>query len=155
MGIELNELQQKIGAELKSMRLLAGFSSYEVFADKNNLSKIQYFKMEKGTNFTLKSLDRILKIHDISIINFFHKFDKETKTPANIECAERITMLLDNLQQSKLVFSKSLGLSNANQINAILSGRKNISAKLAYQIEKVYPQFKFSWILNGEGEMVF
>ena len=154
MGIELNELQQKIGAELKSMRLLAGFSSYEVFADKNNLSKIQYFKMEKGTNFTLKSLDRILKIHDISIINFFHKFDKETKTPANIECVERITMLLDNLQQSKLVFSKSLGLSNANQINAILSGRNNISAKLAYQIEKVYPQFKFSWILNGEGEMV-
>jgi transcriptional regulator with XRE-family HTH domain len=154
MGIELNELHQKIGAELKSMRLLAGFSSYEVFADKNNLSKIQYFKMEKGTNFTLKSLDRILKIHDISIINFFHKFDKETKTPANIECVERITMLLDNLQQSKLVFSKSLGLSNANQINAILSGRNNISAKLAYQIEKVYPQFKFSWILNGEGEMV-
>jgi len=154
MGIELNELQQKIGAELKRMRLLAGFSSYEVFADKNNLSKIQYFKMEKGTNFTLKSLDRILKIHDISIINFFHKFDKETKTPANIECVERITMLLDSLQQSKLVFSKSLGLSNANQINAILSGRNNISAKLAYQIEKVYPQFKFSWILNGEGEMV-
>jgi hypothetical protein len=110
--------------------------------------------MEKGTNFTLKSLDRILKIHDISIINFFHKFDKETKTPANIECVERITMLLDSLQQSKLVFSKSLGLSNANQINAILSGRNNISAKLAYQIEKVYPQFKFSWILNGEGEMV-
>ena len=154
MGIELNELHQKIGAEIKSMRLLAGFSSYEVFADKNNLSKIQYFKMEKGTNFTLKSLDRILKIHDISIINFFHKFDKETKTPANIECVERITMLLDSLQQSKLVFSKSLGLSNANQINAILSGRNNISAKLAYQIEKVYPQFKFSWILNGEGEMV-
>ncbi|MDG1386465.1 MAG: hypothetical protein P8P33_05520 [Flavobacteriaceae bacterium] len=136
------------------MRLLAGFSSYEVFADKNNLSKIQYFKMEKGTNFTLKSLDRVLKIHDISIINFFHKFDKETKNPANIECVERITMLLDSLQQSKLVFSKSLGLSNANQINAILSGRNNISAKLAYQIEKVYPQFKFSWILNGEGEMV-
>ena len=154
MGIELNELQQKIGAELKRMRLLAGFSSYEVFADKNNLSKIQYFKMEKGTNFTLKSLDRILKIHDISIINFFHKFDKETKTPANIECVERITMLLDCLQQSKLVFSKSLGLSNANRINAILSGRNNISAKLAYQIEKVYPQFKYSWILNGEGEMV-
>lgn len=154
MGTELNELHQKIGAKLKSMRLLAGFSSYEVFADKNNLSKIQYFKMEKGTNFTLKSLDRVLKIHGISIINFFHKFDKETKTPANIECVERITMLLDSLQQSKLVFSKSLGLSNANQINAILSGRNNISAKLAYQIEKVYPQFKFSWILNGEGEMV-
>ena len=136
------------------MRLLAGFSSYEVFADKNKLSKIQYFKMEKGTNFTLKSLDRILKIHDISIINFFHKFDKETKTPTNVECVNRITILLDSLQQSKLEFSKSIGFSNANQINAILSGRNNISAKLAYQIEKIYPQFKFSWILNGEGEMV-
>ena len=154
MGIELNELHQKIGAELKSMRLLAGFSSYEVFADKNKLSKIQYFKMEKGTNFTLKSLDRILKIHDISIINFFHKFDKETKTPTNVECVDRIIILLDSLQQSKLEFSKSIGFSNANQINAILSGRNNISAKLAYQIEKIYPQFKFSWILNGEVEMV-
>ena len=154
MGIELNELHQKIGAELKSMRLLAGFSSYEVFADKNKLSKIQYFKMEKGTNFTLKSLDRILKIHDISIINFFHKFDKETKTPTNVECVDRIIILLDSLQQSKLEFSKSIGFSNANQINAVLSGRNNISAKLAYQIEKIYPQFKFSWILNGEGEMV-
>ena len=154
MGIELNELHQKIGAELKSMRLLAGFSSYEVFADKNKLSKIQYFKMEKGTNFTLKSLDRILKIHDISIINFFHKFDKETKTPTNVECVDRIIILLDSLQQSKLEFSKSIGFSNANQINAILRGRNNISAKLAYQIEKIYPQFKFSWILNGEGEMV-
>jgi transcriptional regulator with XRE-family HTH domain len=154
MGIELNELHQKIGAELKRMRLLAGFSSYEVFADKNKLSKIQYFKMEKGTNFTLKSLDRILKIHDISIINFFHKFDKETKTPTNVECVDRIIILLDSLQQSKLEFSKSIGFSNANQINAILSGRNNISAKLAYQIEKIYPQFKFSWILNGEGEMV-
>ncbi|PTL98600.1 MAG: hypothetical protein DA394_08695 [Candidatus Arcticimaribacter sp.] len=154
MGIELNELHQKVGAELKRMRLLAGFSSYEVFADKNKLSKIQYFKMEKGTNFTLKSLDRILKIHDISIINFFHKFDKEIKTPTNVECVDRIAIVLDSLKQSKLEFSKSIGFSNANQINAILSGRNNISAKLAYQIEKVYPQFKFSWILNGEGEMV-
>ena len=154
MGIELNELHQKIGAELKRMRLLAGFSSYEVFADKNKLSKIQYFKMEKGTNFTLKSLDRILKIHDISIINFFHKFDKEIKTPTNVECVDRIAIVLDSLKQSKLEFSKSIGFSNVNQINAILSGRNNISAKLAYQIEKVYPQFKFLWILNGEDEMV-
>ena len=154
MGIELNELHQKIGAELKRMRLLAGFSSYEVFADKNKLSKIQYFKMEKGTNFTLKSLDRVLKIHDIPIINFFHKFNKETKTPANIECVGRISMILDFLQKSKLEFSKSIGFANASQINAILTGRNNISAKLAYQIEKVYPQFKFLWILNGEGEMV-
>ena len=109
--------------------------------------------MEKGTNFTLKSLDRILKIHDVSIINFFHKFDKETKSPTNIECVDRISMLLDFTQKSKLEFSRSLGFSNANQINAILSGRNNISAKLAYQIDKAYPQINFAWILNGEGEM--
>ena len=154
MGIELNELHQRIGAKLKSMRLLAGFSSYEVFAVKNKLSKIQYFKMEKGTNFTLKSLDRVLKIHDISIINFFHKFDKETKILANIECVGRILMLLDFLKKSKLEFSKSIGFANSNEINAILTRRNNISVKLAYKIEKVYPQFKFSWILNGEGEMI-
>ena len=68
MENKLDILQKKIGAELKKLRLVAGFSSYEVFADKNELSRIQYFKMEKGTNFTLKSLNRVLDIHEISII---------------------------------------------------------------------------------------
>ena len=78
MEPELVTLQQNIGVHIKKLRLEAGFSSYEVFADKNKLSRIQYFKMEKGTNFTLKSLDRILNIHDIGIVNFFHLLEKKT-----------------------------------------------------------------------------
>ena len=40
MEIELVALQQNIGLHIKKLRLEAGFSSYEVFADKNKLSRI-------------------------------------------------------------------------------------------------------------------
>ena len=150
MNVQLVDLHQKIGVELKKLRLAAGFTSYEVFAEKNNLSKIQYFKMEKGTNFTLKSLDRILSIHDITIINFFHRFEKDPKPSNDTKCIDRINLILETLNISKLKFSRSLGFSNSNQINAVLNGRNNISAKFAYLIHKKYPQFNFLWILKGE-----
>lgn len=53
---EFNNLIVSIGERIKSLRINAGYKSYEVFAWENNLSRIQYWKMEKGTNCTLKSL---------------------------------------------------------------------------------------------------
>ena len=50
---ELNNLIVSIGKRIKSLRMNAGYKSYEVFAWENNLSRIQYWKMEKGTNCTL------------------------------------------------------------------------------------------------------
>jgi hypothetical protein len=45
---ELNSINNSIGQRLKSLRLDAGYKSYEVFAWENNLSRIQYWKMENG-----------------------------------------------------------------------------------------------------------
>ncbi len=153
MESHLEELQVKIGKELKRLRIEAGFSSYEVFADKTQLSRIQYFKMEKGTNCTLKSLDRVLKLHNISIINFFHGFKKEIDSIKSSQNKERIDKILELLKISKSELSQKIGFSNSNQINAILNGRNNISLELAYKINKVFPEINVMWIFNGQGKM--
>jgi len=150
MEIELNTLKQKIGAHIKKLRLKSGFSSYEVFADKNKLSRIQYFKMEKGTNFTLKSLNRILNIHDITIVNFFHSLEKDSKKKIDPSCCVRMNEILNRFNLSRIEFSKSLGLTNSNQINSILNGKSNIQVKLAFKINRTYPEISFSWVLKGE-----
>lgn len=60
-----------VGAKIKALRIEAGYKSYEVFAWENDLSRIQYWKMEKGVNCTLKSLNKVLQIHNITIQDFF------------------------------------------------------------------------------------
>ncbi len=65
-------LKANIGKELKKLRVNAGYKSYEVFAWDNKISRIQYWKMEKGTNCTLKSLKRVLDIHDVRMDTFFN-----------------------------------------------------------------------------------
>ena len=65
-------LKANIGKELKKLRVDAGYKSYEVFAWDNKISRIQYWKMEKGTNCTLKSLKRVLDIHDVRMDTFFN-----------------------------------------------------------------------------------
>ena len=62
-----------IGKTIRSMRIKSGNTNYEKFATDNSFSKIQYFKMEKGTNFTLNSLLRILEVHDIDFYQFIAK----------------------------------------------------------------------------------
>ena len=65
-------LKTTIGSELKKLRVNSGYKSYEVFAWDNKISRIQYWKMEKGTNCTLKSLKRVLDIHDMRMDTFFN-----------------------------------------------------------------------------------
>ena len=65
-------LKTNIGSELKKLRVNAGYKSYEVFAWDNKISRIQYWKMEKRTNCTLKSLKRVLDIHDVRMDTFFN-----------------------------------------------------------------------------------
>ena len=64
-------LKKRIGLKVKKLRVDAGYKSYEVFAWDNRISRIQYWKMEKGTNCTLKSLHKVLSIHDIKMKDFF------------------------------------------------------------------------------------
>ena len=60
-----------IAEKLKSLRIKAGYKSHETFAWDNELPRVQYWRMEKGTNFTIKTLVKILDIHKISMEEFF------------------------------------------------------------------------------------
>ena len=55
-GMELEDFNKSIEVieEIERIKISAGYRSYEVFAWENSLSRIQYWKMEQGTNCTLK-----------------------------------------------------------------------------------------------------
>jgi transcriptional regulator with XRE-family HTH domain len=64
----------RIGVKLTQLRIKNGHKSYESFAIENNLSRMQYWRMEKGkTNLTIKSLVRVLDIHHITLEEFFRR----------------------------------------------------------------------------------
>ncbi|MBC6613208.1 XRE family transcriptional regulator [Hymenobacter sp. BT507] len=62
---------QKIAARLRQLRLAAGYTSYEAFAFEHDLPRVSYGKHEKGSNLTLKSLLRLLDIHQLTLPEFF------------------------------------------------------------------------------------
>lgn len=72
---DFSKITLLIGEKIKFLRINAGYKSYEVFAWENNLSRIQYWKMEKGTNCTLKSLHKVLSIHNLTYKEFFDSIE--------------------------------------------------------------------------------
>ncbi len=66
---------KKIAEKLKNLRKAAGFTNYENFAWENDIGRVQYWRMEKGANFTLVSLLKILDAHKISLADFFRDID--------------------------------------------------------------------------------
>jgi hypothetical protein len=72
----IDPIIKKIAAKIKQIRIEAGYSSYETFAWDNSIGRMHYWKMEKGTNFTMKSLLKILKAHKMSLEEFFKDFDE-------------------------------------------------------------------------------
>ncbi len=49
-----------IGRALKELRIKNGWTSYETFAVENDIDRKQYWRMEAGTNITLKTLLKVL-----------------------------------------------------------------------------------------------
>jgi|TARA_B100000497_G_C7690771_1_gene419869 hypothetical protein len=68
-----------IGRQLRVLRIEAGFSSYVDFAWMHDMNKTQYGRMETGSNFTLKSLQRVLDVHQLSFQDFFELVATEEK----------------------------------------------------------------------------
>lgn len=63
---------EKIGKRFKKLRIDKKFTSYEHFAVEYELSRMQYWKIEKGkTNITIKTMCKLLEIHNITIEEFF------------------------------------------------------------------------------------
>lgn len=60
-----------ISKKLKELRIKADYTSAESFAHDHDLNRVQYWRVESGTNVTLKTLLKILDIHKISLGEFF------------------------------------------------------------------------------------
>jgi transcriptional regulator with XRE-family HTH domain len=67
----------KIGEKMAELRRQKGYSSHETFAYDYEMSRVQYWRIEKGkTNLTLKSLMRLLEIHNVNLKEFFNSLPK-------------------------------------------------------------------------------
>ncbi len=62
---------KKIGEKVRDLRKAKGYSSYETFAFDNDLPRVQYGRIEKGVNFRIATLMRILDIHKLTLEEFF------------------------------------------------------------------------------------
>ena len=67
---------KQIAQKLKQLRLDKGYSSYEAFAFDHELPRVGYGRHEQGSNLTLKSLLRLLDIHQVSLADFFADMTK-------------------------------------------------------------------------------
>lgn len=65
------EERKAIADRIKELRIKSGYTSYETFAIENGLPRKNYWRMETGENFTINTLIRILKIHGVSLEEFF------------------------------------------------------------------------------------
>ena len=61
----------KIGDKLRALRTEAGYTSYENFAFDNDIPRVKYGRMEKGVNFRMATLMRVLDVHNITLEEFF------------------------------------------------------------------------------------
>ena len=61
----------KVATKIKQLRKEKGFSSFEAFANEYDLDRVQYWRVESGANITLKTLFKILEIHNITPSDFF------------------------------------------------------------------------------------
>jgi transcriptional regulator with XRE-family HTH domain len=68
----------RIGTKLTYLRKKKGYSSHEDFAFEYDLPRVQYWRIEKGkANITIRSLCRLLTIHNLSVEEFFYLMYKE------------------------------------------------------------------------------
>lgn len=70
----------RIGSKITYLRKKKGYSSHEDFAYDYDLPRVQYWRIEKGkANLTIKSLCRLLAIHNLSLEEFFYLIYKDSK----------------------------------------------------------------------------
>ncbi len=60
-----------IAKRIKTLRIEAGYSSYEAFAVAHSLERKQYWRVEEGANLQLTTLFRVLDAHNMTLKKFF------------------------------------------------------------------------------------
>lgn len=72
----MDERILQIANHIKKLRIEKGYGSHEFFAWENNIPRVQYWRMEKGTNFTIRTFLRILDAHNLTLKDFFKDIEK-------------------------------------------------------------------------------
>ena len=73
---DLDPRIMEVAKKLEKLRIERGYTSYENFAIEHGISRMQYWRMEKGTNFTFSSFLKILDAHKMNLAEFFSDADK-------------------------------------------------------------------------------
>ena len=68
---EIDSKISQIAEKIKLLRKEKGFTSYETFAFEYEINRVQYWRIEKGNNITLKTLIKVLAIHNLTLNEFF------------------------------------------------------------------------------------
>ena len=152
---DLELISSLIGLTLRELRIKAGFKSYEQFAYQHKLSRIQYWKMENGNNFTLKSLLNLLNIHQIDLRGFLMLVEKNSASNNNNSGpATRIQKLIDYSELSKKEFSIKIGYKTLTALNKVLLKNQKIPTTMSKKIVEAFPEVNTMWLLNEEGDML-
>lgn len=76
----LDALLEKVGDKLGELRRQKGYDTIKHFALAYKLPPVQYWRIEKGkTNLTFSTLARLMRIHSMSVEEFFCYLGKEKK----------------------------------------------------------------------------
>ena len=65
----------KIADKIKKLRIERNYKNYESFAYDHEINRVQYWRIEKGANITIKTLLSVLDIHKMSLAEFFKDFE--------------------------------------------------------------------------------
>ncbi|HEY9045823.1 MAG TPA: helix-turn-helix transcriptional regulator [Ohtaekwangia sp.] len=68
---ELDVDLKKVGERMKQLRIKAGYTSYEIFAYENGISRSQYGRYEKGEDLRISSFLKVLNALGVTPKEFF------------------------------------------------------------------------------------
>ena len=69
--IEPEDQLVKLGARIKTLRIKAGYASYETFAYEHGLPRAQYGRYEQGKDLRFSSLVKVVAALGMSMSDFF------------------------------------------------------------------------------------
>lgn len=71
MDKESNPDIQNLAKRIRQLRIEQGYSNYETFAFKHEISRTQYGRYEKGEDLRFTSLMKLIKAFDLTPEEFF------------------------------------------------------------------------------------
>lgn len=69
--VQKKERLEALGRHIKELRIKAGYSSHEDFANKHDFTMKQYWRLESGYDFKISTLLRLLDAHKMNYTEFF------------------------------------------------------------------------------------